>query len=1053
MRTMTGFMITTLALAAFALHTPAALHGQDTIPGEQLDPATYGPSFIESMEDAIVRDRLAPLPVNDKQRQPVEHGVWIVPSRGATTFPHSNQHNAVNKWGDTRMGIGFPRPVDVQGAYFAGQAGKGAWTSGIRVVGYHNGQLVQETGWFTEIGAEPRWLAMSLHDVDRIEIMSVPVLNGGGWYGMDDLTYTVTAEDGTPHTVVVDFDGLPYDAKLTGSSYAGLTWETGSGDFTNAEGVHGPLVPPGFERKGPPAGREAALPSGTRATSPSLLTKFQAVIRGDAGSMSYPPDTDGAIGPNHYVETVNRNFAVYDKTSGAELTNILLGSFLPGSNGDPRVLFDQHSGRWIVLVTDFNATATFFLAVSITNNPMGNWFKTSFVTAQGGDVGRWPDYPTLGVDINGIYSAAYMVPAGMTIFAIDKAPLVGPSPYLGTVTGFRNLTWEGAIQPAHTYGTPGGEYLVSWASSTSLRVRRVNPPLTGPTLTEVGLVTVPAFYTADDAPAKESTTNLDTVDERLMMAVYRAGSLWTAHTIDVSGRAGCRWYQLSAATPSLIQSGNVADSSLWYYFPSIMVNDVGDAVMGFTGSNSSQYAACYYTGRKASDPPGQMAPPVMYKEGTGPQNNIDGYGRNRWGDYSYTTLDPADEMTFWTIQEYGHDNNIWGTYMAVLVVTPPVDCNNNGVPDQMDIANGTSTDCNLNGVPDECDPLVDCNGNGVQDACDLLFGTSPDCNTNDVPDECDLANGVSQDCNGNGIPDDCEVGLWERVILYNLDTNPGWSVAGQWAFGQPTGQGGTAHGFPDPTSGATGANVYGVNLNGDYSTTYGGPYYATLGPVDLHNIRDTHLRFQRWLNSDYRPYVRDTIEVSHDGSTWATVWSNTGTVIKENSWSLKDYDISATADYQPTVYIRWGYQIGIDADPYSGWNIDDIELRGLAPGGGPNDCNQNQIPDECDLASGTSQDCNTNGVPDECDVANGTSQDANGNGIPDECESQVRPGDLNCDGTVDFGDINPFVLAETDLAAWQAAYPGCPVANGDINGDGSVDFGDINPFVALLTGN
>jgi Tol biopolymer transport system component len=60
------------------------------------------------------------------------------------------------------------------------------------------------------------------------------------------------------------------------------------------------------------------------------------------------------------------------------------------------------------------------------------------------------------------------------------------------------------------------------------------------------------------------------------------------------------------------------------------------------------------------------------------------------------------------------------------------------------------------------------------------------------------------------------------------------------------------------------------------------------------------------------------------------------------------------------------------------------------------------------------------------------------------------PGDLNCDGAVDFGDINPFVLLLTNPAAWQAANPGCPPENGDISGDGSVDFGDINPFVALL---
>lgn len=61
-------------------------------------------------------------------------------------------------------------------------------------------------------------------------------------------------------------------------------------------------------------------------------------------------------------------------------------------------------------------------------------------------------------------------------------------------------------------------------------------------------------------------------------------------------------------------------------------------------------------------------------------------------------------------------------------------------------------------------------------------------------------------------------------------------------------------------------------------------------------------------------------------------------------------------------------------------------------------------------------------------------------------------GDVNCDGEVGFGDINPFVLLMTDAEAWQNTYPACPLANGDINEDGEVDFGDINPFVGLLTG-
>jgi hypothetical protein len=68
------------------------------------------------------------------------------------------------------------------------------------------------------------------------------------------------------------------------------------------------------------------------------------------------------------------------------------------------------------------------------------------------------------------------------------------------------------------------------------------------------------------------------------------------------------------------------------------------------------------------------------------------------------------------------------------------------------------------------------------------------------------------------------------------------------------------------------------------------------------------------------------------------------------------------------------------------------------------------------------------------------------------CEPCI--GDLNCDGFIDFGDINPFVAYLSNFNAWQTAFAGCPPANGDINGDGTYgqgSFGDINPFVALMT--
>ncbi len=235
------------------------------------------------------------------------------------------------------------------------------------------------------------------------------------------------------------------------------------------------------------------------------------------------------------------------------------------------------------------------------------------------------------------------------------------------------------------------------------------------------------------------------------------------------------------------------------------------------------------------------------------------------------------------------------------------------------------------------------------------------------------------------------------VYSFPLDEDPGWLTEGEWAFGQPTGQGGQSFGNPDPTSGATGPYVYGVNLNGDYSTALGGPYYCTLGPLDLSDATNTSVKFQRWLNSDYQPYVTQMIEVSHDGTNWVQVWDNGSFTISDSAWAEQEYNISATADQQAAVYIRWGHEVGNDwAWAYSGWNIDDVEVWGLVP-----------------LIS--------------------------------------LLGDMNCDGDVDFDDINAFALALTGEDAYLAVYPTCNWLNADINADGDVGFDDINPFVDVLS--
>jgi serine protease AprX len=234
------------------------------------------------------------------------------------------------------------------------------------------------------------------------------------------------------------------------------------------------------------------------------------------------------------------------------------------------------------------------------------------------------------------------------------------------------------------------------------------------------------------------------------------------------------------------------------------------------------------------------------------------------------------------------------------------------------------------------------------------------------------------------------IGVPELVYSFPLDSDPGWTTTGAWAFGHPLGAG--SH-LKDPADGYTGTSVYGYNLAGDYANNLT-PKYLTTTAIDCSNYTAVELRFWRWLGIEVSDHAG--VEMSTDGATWTPVWSNI-TTISEGAWTQQVYSLGAAADNQPTVYIRWVMGPTDVSVTYPGWNIDDIEFWAMVP-------------------------------------------------------APTTPGDLNCDDAVDFGDINPFILALSDPTQYLITYANCDLMNGDINLDGSVDFSDINPFVHLLTG-
>ncbi len=174
-----------------------------------------------------------------------------------------------------------------------------------------------------------------------------------------------------------------------------------------------------------------------------------------------------------------------------------------------------------------------------------------------------------------------------------------------------------------------------------------------------------------------------------------------------------------------------------------------------------------------------------------------------------------------------------------------------------------------------------------------------------------------------------QVGVPTLQQQWDMGSNPGWTTAGLWAYGSPSGGGGQ-YGNPDPTSGHSGSNVYGYNLSGDYEN-YLSETHLTSTAIDCSGLDQVSVKFWRYLNVEQPVYDHAYVRVSTNGSTWTTVWENTAEVT-DSSWTQVEYDISAVADDQSTVYLRWTMGSTDSAWQYSGWNIDDVEIWGLDSG-------------------------------------------------------------------------------------------------------------------------
>jgi hypothetical protein len=452
-------------------------------------------------------------------------------------------------------------------------------------------------------------------------------------------------------------------------------------------------------------------------TIPAPLLTFEGMANQDNfnvfGFRVNPPDPNGEVGPNNFVEMINLVFAVYDKAGNLLAGPVDTGSLWAGfsipdctdPSGDPVVLYDQFMDRW--LLSQFTTsglndpTKPFWncVAVSTSGDPAGTYYRYAFETTSDG-IFYFPDYPKYGnwTDSYVLTTREFgpTIEYGIGVYALEKNKMVNGDPNARSVKFFIDgndpdllpLVGDGLL-PADpdgkqkpktdtaipiigtqdddaSYGATFDalniwDLFIKWRS-TPIATLVLNTQLPTASFDSI----FPCAPTARDCLPEPGIVNpaqyLDILSYRqrpTFRLAYRNfktyESLVTNQSVEATpGVAGARWYEIrrdGAGTYSLYQQGTYAPGDgIHRWMGSIAMDKKGNMALGYSVVNGVDvFPGIRYTGRLAGDPLGQMT----LGEGT----IINGSGvqrttNSRWGDYTDITVDPNDDCTFWYVNEY-----------------------------------------------------------------------------------------------------------------------------------------------------------------------------------------------------------------------------------------------------------------------------------------------------------------------------------------------------------------------------------------------------------------
>ena len=397
-----------------------------------------------------------------------------------------------------------------------------------------------------------------------------------------------------------------------------------------------------------------------------------------------PPDTNGAVGTTQYVQWVNSEYAVFDKSTGKLISGPTDGNALwlgfggpcqDRNDGDGIVLFDKLAKRWIITQFALGQLGTpsesdvQCVLVSTTPDARGSYNRYAF-TYNGVYLN---DYPKMAVWPDAYYITFNMFSTetnliGADACAYDRIAMINGRDT--TPVCFQQNKSISGLLPSDLDGSrlpPTGapNYMINLGDVNSLNVWKFHvdfanadkSTFTGPTVVTV-LPFTPLCFNFSCVTQLDTWQVLDPLSDRLMyrLAYRNYGShesLVVNHSVAAGASGGIRWYEITnpASVPKIVQQGTFSPDDSFRWMGSIAMDRAGDMALGYSESSHALYPSIAVTGRTPNDPQNTMEREMTVVKGSGSQTGTNDSSA-RWGDYSAMQLDPADDCTFWYTQEY-----------------------------------------------------------------------------------------------------------------------------------------------------------------------------------------------------------------------------------------------------------------------------------------------------------------------------------------------------------------------------------------------------------------